>query len=34
VLCSLPEKDLKANARNFIISMVEGLNDKNELNRK
>ncbi len=34
VLCSLSEKDLKANARNFIISMIEGLNDKNDLNRK
>lgn len=34
VLCSLPEKDLKANVRNFIIAMVEGLNDKNDLNRK
>ena len=34
VLCSLPEKDLKLNARNFIISMIEGLNDKNDLNRK
>lgn len=34
VLCSLAEKDLKANARNFIIAMVEGLNDKNDLNRK
>lgn len=34
VLCALPEKDLKANARNFIIALVEGLNDKNDLNRK
>ena len=29
VLCALPEKDLKFNSKNFILSLVEGLNDKN-----
>ncbi len=34
VLCSLPEKEMKANARGFIVSMVEGLNDKSDVTRK
>jgi hypothetical protein len=30
----LPEKEMKANARGFIVSMVEGLNDKSDVTRK
>jgi hypothetical protein len=34
VLCALPEKELKFNARNFIAALIEGFNDKSEVNRK
>lgn len=34
VVCSLSEKDVKANIRLFIAAFVEGLSDKNEQNRK
>lgn len=33
VLVSIPDKDVKVNLRNFILSMVEGLSDKNEQTR-
>ena len=33
VLVSLSERDLKANLKNFILSLVDGLSDKNEQNR-
>jgi hypothetical protein len=34
VLCSLSEKDLKLNLKAFITGLVEGLSDKNELNKR
>ena len=33
VLISISEKEVKANLRNFVLTMVEGLSDKNEQNR-
>ena len=34
VLCALPEKELKNWSKNFINAFLDGLNDKNEVNKK
>lgn len=33
VLVSISEKDLRSNLKSFILTLVEGLSDKNEQNR-
>jgi hypothetical protein len=34
VVCALPEKDARGNLKSFVTALVEGLNDKNEQNKK
>lgn len=34
VVCALPQKDARVNLKSFITALVEGLNDKNQQNKK